>query len=254
MSKKSPVAIALIAFTMLSSAVDAANVDQVINREGSRIKQNQQSQQRIDKTASRIELLNQSLRNETKIVDGLKVYNQQLQQQIKAQISAREDLRQSIQEVAIIERQIVPLTLKMIDSLEAYIALDLPFLMPERRARIDTIKDLMTDVNVSAAERFRKVLEAYEIETAYGRSIEAYTDTLTLSGQAIAVDMLRIGRTALYYQSKDGRQSGVWDAAANGWQALDSADHRHIRTAIRVARKQRAPELLTLPIQAPEIP
>ena len=93
-------------------------------------------------------------------------------------------------------------------------------------------------MDITAAERFRKVLEAYEIENAYGRSLDSYTDTLNVDGLDRNVDILRVGRVALYYQTQDGEKSGVWDQDARAWVALPTDQNRHIRKAIRVARKQ----------------
>ena len=238
--------------TFFTSAIFAASTDQVIDAEKKRISAAQQSQKKIDNIADKTDSLIGKLRTESKIVDGLKVYNQQLQKQIEAQNKAAEQLQESIKNVAIVERQIVPLTLKMIESLEAFVALDMPFSLVERRERIANLKGYMNDASVSAAERFRKVLEAYEIENEYGRTIEAYSDKLNLDGQALEVDILRVGRVGLYYQTKDGKKSGAWDKNTKNWTALDSGNNRHIRKAIRVANKQTAPELLKLPVHAPE--
>ena len=64
--------------------------------------------------------------------------------------------------------------------------------------------------------------------------------------------MLRIGRLALYYQTKDQKVSGMWDRGSASWTSLDSDANRNIRKAIKVAAKTVAPELMTLMISAPE--
>ena len=212
----------------------------------------QQSQQNIDTIADQTDDLMSQFRTETKVVDGLKVYNTQLSRQIEGQRLAMTELRQSIADVALIERQIVPLMTKMIESLDMFVEADVPFYLQERRERVARLDVLLTNVDITAAERFRKVLEAYEIENAYGRSIDSYTDTLNVDGLDRKVDILRIGRAALYYQTQDGQKSGVWDQNERAWVALPGGQNRHIRKAIRVARKQVAPELLSLPISAPE--
>ena len=95
-------------------------------------------------------------------------------------------------------------------------------------------------------------MDIYTIETEYGNTYEAYADTITIEGSDVEVDMLRVGRLALYYQTKDGNVSGMWDRASGSFVILPDTNNRYIRTAIRVAAKLVAPELLNIPTPAPE--
>jgi len=97
------------------------------------------------------------------------------------------------------------------------------------------------------------VTEAYQIENDFGRTIEAYKDTLTLNGATREVDFLRIGRVALVYQTADGKYSGAWDQKSGQWIELDKGDYKNqIRFGLRIARKQVAPDLVMVPVDAPE--
>jgi hypothetical protein len=106
--------------------------------------------------------------------------------------------------------------------------------------------------DVTVAEKFRRVMEAYQIENEYGRTIEEYKGSLEVDGLLREVDFLRIGRVALMYQTSDGQRQGVWDQDAGEWVALGGEYRNRIRQGFRVARRQIAPELLILPIPAPE--
>jgi hypothetical protein len=94
-------------------------------------------------------------------------------------------------------------------------------------------------------------MEAYQIENEYGRTIEAYRAPLELDGEETTVDFLRFGRIALVYQTLDASRSGVWNREARSWQPLDSGYRSSIRDALRIALKQAAPDLVTLPLPAP---
>ncbi len=94
-------------------------------------------------------------------------------------------------------------------------------------------------------------MEAYQIENEYGRTIEAYRATLDLDGKETTVDFLRFGRIALVYQSLDENQTGVWNQQTRSWDELDSSYRSAIRAGLRIARKQSAPDLVTLPLPAP---
>jgi hypothetical protein len=150
------------------------------------------------------------------------------------------------------ERQVMPLMLRMIEGLDQFVELDVPFLLEERRNRVAFLKTLLERSDVTVAEKFRRLLEAYEIENDYGRTIEAYKGTLELDGASREVDFLRVGRVALLYQTVDAEIYGMWDQANRTWAPLPGEYRNQIRAGIKVARKQVAPNLLMLPIAAPE--
>src|SRR3546814_6970753 len=86
----------------------------------------------------------------------------------------------------------MPLMLRMTDSLEKFVALDLPFLHNERQARIDNLKQALGDPQVNAGEKFRRILEAYQIEVDYGRTLGV--ERIDIDGRSM--DVLRVGRIA----------------------------------------------------------
>jgi hypothetical protein len=154
--------------------------------------------------------------------------------------------------VALIERQIVPMMTRMIDSLEDFIELDTPFLLEERTERIGRLRDMMERSDVTAAEKFRQVIEAYQIENDYGRTIEAYKGTVDIDGREQEVDFLRIGRVSLAYQSIGGQHTGAWDPESQSFVSLPPETYKsNVAQGIRIARKQVAPDLLIVPVTAP---
>ena len=66
-------------------------------------------------------------------------------------------------------------------------------------------------VYVAPSEKFRRVMEAYQIEMDYGRTLEAYSGLHTVDGQERDVDFLRVGRTAFIFQTRDGSSLGIWN-------------------------------------------
>jgi hypothetical protein len=140
--------------------------------------------------------------------------------------------------------------LRMIDAIETFVALDLPFLIEERTERIAELRKLMTRADVTDAEKYRQIMEAYQIENEYGRTIESYRGVVELGGRETTVDFLRFGRIALVYQSLDQADSGVWNQETRSWDPLDSSYRSAIRQGLRIARKQAAPDLIRLPLPA----
>ncbi|HEY5790264.1 MAG TPA: DUF3450 domain-containing protein [Gammaproteobacteria bacterium] len=231
----------------------AEKVEQVVAEGEQRTAEGKASQQRIDKLGDEADKLLREYRQVTKVVDGLQVYNGLLQKQVDNQVAEMEQLRESIGQVALIERQIVPLMVRMIDALEQFVALDVPFLVEERQTRVGRLSALLERADVTAAEKFRKVLEAYQVENDYGRTIEAYKGSLEVAGKSREVDFLRLGRVGLYYQTVGGAHSGAWDQAARQWLELPAEQYKNaLASGLRIARKQVAPDLLTLPVAAPQ--
>lgn len=245
-------AFAVAVGAMAISAANAQSLDSVFSADERRIRLAQQSQERIDKIVEDTRSALDQYRSVTKELDGLNVYNTLLQRQIDNQNLEINDLTQSIDQVTVIERQIMPLMLDMIDGLSQFIELDVPFLTEERTGRIARLRALLERSDVTVAEKFRRVMEAYQVESDYGRNIETYQGLHEIAGGEREVDFLRVGRVALLYQTEDGAFAGVWDQDARQWVELDGSYRNKLRQGIRVAKKQIAPELMMLPIQAPE--
>ena len=212
------------------------------------------SQVKIDKLADQTRGLLQDYKTVTKQIDGLKVYNARLQKQIDNQMRRIGDIELSISQVTIIQRQMTPLVIRMIDGLEQFVELDVPFHMDERRQRVAFLRSNLDRSDVSVAEKFRQVLEAYKIESEYGRKIDAYKGSVEIGGVERDVNFFRVGRIALLYQTTDTEVSGAWDQSSRSWVELDSGEYRNaIMKGLRIARKEASIDVLALPIAAPEV-
>jgi hypothetical protein len=171
--------------------------------------------------------------------------------QTEGQQAVLEDISLSMDQVDVINRQIFPLMERMIDGLEQSVALDVPFLMEERTERIENLKDIMERSDVSVAEKFRKVMEAFQIEMDFGSTIEPYKQSLTLEdGTTRDYNMLRIGRVGLYFQSEDTNITGRWDNESRQW-VMDNSARNEVRKGLRIANQLIAPELILVPVSAP---
>jgi hypothetical protein len=212
----------------------------------------QASQDQIDGIVEETRSVAEEYRAVMKEVDGLLVYNTLLDRQIEDQNTELSNLRTSIDQVQLIERQILPLLTRMIDGLDQFVALDVPFLMDERVGRVENLTALLERADVTAAEKFRVVMEAWQIENDYARTIYTYTDELDINGTAREVDVLQVGRVALVYQTADGAESGAWNQRTRSWESVGDEFRNPIRQGIRLARNQIAPDLLLLPLAAPE--
>jgi hypothetical protein len=236
---------------MVTGSVFAQTVDDVLRADQRRLNLAQQSQERINSIVEGTRSLEDQYRSINKEIDGLKVYNRLMRAQVEGQEATLDDISLSMDRVDVINRQIFPLMERMIDAIEQSIALDVPFLMEERNKRIEDLHSVMERSDVTVAEKFRKVMEAYQIENDYGSSVDFYTESLTIDGASRSFNMLRIGRIGLYFQSDDTKITGRWNNAARQWE-IDNSARNEVRKGLRMARQLIAPELIIVPVAAPE--
>lgn len=234
------------------AAFAQATIEDVTEEGENRADAGAAAQQQVEAVADETIKIVNDYKSVSKVVDGLKVFNSLLQRQIDNQEAEKAALSESIGNVSLIQRQILPLMTRMLDGLEEFIQLDTPFLIAERTERIARLREMMERSDVSAAEKFRQVIEAYQIETDYGRTIEAYKGSVDINGTQQEVDFLRIGRVSLTYQSVGGQYTGAWDQASRSWVELPPETYKNqVADGLKVARKQVAPDLLIVPVSAP---
>jgi len=243
---------ALIAATVIatSGSVFAQSVDDVLKADQRRLELAQASQERINEVVEGTRSLTDQYRAINKEIEGLQVYNRLMSAQVEGQQATLADIELSMDQVDVINRQIFPLMTRMIDGLEQSIALDIPFLEAERTNRVDALKEIMERSDVSVAEKFRKVMEAYQIEMDYGSSSEWYKESLDIDGALRDYNMLRVGRVGLYFQSDDSQITGHYNQETRQYEMVDDENRSEIRKGLRMARQLIAPELLLLPIPA----
>ena len=244
---------ALLTIALFCGTAAAEPADDIISKGNARTKAAADSQKRIDNLSDQTDKIVSRYHTQRKAVDGIKLYNDKMRRTLAAQESAMADLERSIEEAALIERQIVPLMMRMIAGLDAFIDSDIPFKLQVRKDRVERIRGYLTNANISAAERFRLVLQAYSIESNYGTTLDVYKDTLDTPEGEMGVNVLTVGRAGLYYQTLDGKNSGYWDKKGRQWTELDNKFNEGIEFAIRVVQGKEAKEnLLELPLAAPE--
>jgi hypothetical protein len=175
-------------------------------------------------------------------------YNVQIEQQLASQ---REEIAALEQELAGIDATAVdvqPILQRMFDELVAFVADDVPFFKEERDQRIERLRELMSSVDTSTSEKFRRLMEAYQIEMEYGRTMSSYRQTLADGREA---EMVRLGRVTLLYRTVEGEETGYWDNERKEWVA-DPSSFGAIEEALGIAKEERAPDLIIVPVPAPQ--
>ena len=223
----------------------AVTQDKGINQSGAA------SQGRIDQLADDTSKLLAQYRAANQQIDTLKIYNNQLDKLVLSQTAEMTSMQRQIDSVVDVERGIRALMEDMIVALGEFVELDIPFLLDERTNRVANLRDLSTRADVSVGEVYRRIMEAWQIENDYGRAVDTYRSTVEIDGQTKTVDFLKVGRVAFMYVTLDGAEAGVWNNEAKQWEDA-TAYTAGVKQALKMARKQAAFDLVTLPIPAPQ--
>jgi len=120
-------------------------------------------QDQIDEISDKTDELVTQYRTTLKQIDSIRVYNDQMRALIAAQEEEKQSLADQLGRVDLVGRSVTPLMLRMIDALEQFVELDVPFLLDERKARIAELRTTMDRADVTGAEKYRQIMEAFQI-------------------------------------------------------------------------------------------
>ncbi|WP_264296844.1 DUF3450 domain-containing protein [Gallaecimonas mangrovi] len=210
------------------------------------------SQAKIDKISDQTNDLIADYRTTVAQTNNLKIYNDHIAKLIESQQKEMAGYNKQIANITKTQEGVVPLMYKMIDSLAEFVKLDIPFKEEERTKRIQKLRDMMEDSSISTSERYRQIMDAYQIELEYGSKSEAWQGVLPVDGKQLSVDFAHIGRVAFIALSLDQQNAWFWNREKKDWEKLGDNYITSIRQAVKMARNQAAPDLIKLPIEAPE--
>ena len=181
-------------------------------------------------------------------LDLTNIYNRQLQELIESQEAEIISINEQMAELDKTNRGILPKLEEMVNTLSSIVENDTPFLLTERLLRIDELKNILIQSNVSTSEKFRRVFEAYQIENEYGRTIEAYRDEIEVDDEMLNVEVFRLGRVGLYARTSDGKNTAMYSRTEGKWIKKRGIDNELV-IALKIARKELPPSLLKLPVE-----
>lgn len=244
--------IVMMATLVFSWSTFAQQVEPIIENSREAVSDTAQSQEQIDEVDARIQSLLNDFRANLKQLEQLNRYNASQRRQVEAQRREMASLREDINNIASLQRAVQPLMEDMVEGLEQLVEADVPFLIEERRDRVERLKQVMEDPERSPAQRYRLIVEAYQIENEYGRTIESYRGNIEVDGREYEnVEFLRVGRVALVFKTDDDDVLKYFNVDTRSWMDLDKSFLAAIKRGSRVAREQIPPELMYIPVGAP---
>ncbi|MDX1811783.1 MAG: DUF3450 domain-containing protein [Gammaproteobacteria bacterium] len=228
--------------------VSAATISDAIQLQKSIDKKSAASQARIDKMADETTRIKSKYKDLLLKIESMRSYNEYLQKLVDGHHDKITSLNNQLAQVDDTNRSIVPLMERMTDTLENFIKLDIPFRLEERLNKVHELKDLLQNPNVTNSQKYQRIMQAYQRELAYGKTIGTYKGTLG-GNSSKTVEYLRIGRIGLFYQSLDGKEQKYWNNISKKWEELPSEYDNSLHKARLIANKQLAPDLISLPVQ-----
>ncbi len=174
-----------------------------------------------------------------------------LERAVDAEREAIDELAQRIRSLQESEAGLVPLLDTMLATLERVIDADLPFDVTARKAAVARTRADLSRHDLTLADRYTRVLSAWLSEIRLGYTTESATRQLMVNGQSRVVDVVRVGRLALYYVTADGAECGLWLPARAGFSTLQASDCRHLVAAVDSGEHANLLTLLPLPGEAP---
>ena len=208
----------------------------------------QASQQRVEKAADAALAARQELQSAKLQLRDLEAYNSYMHTLVADQRKELARLNTQLGAVEETRQGLIPLMLQMQSDLAALVADDIPLRIDERLSRIQGLKATLARSDVSEAEKFRQLLQAYQIEAEYGNRLDAYTAELTLDGMPRRVEVLAVGRVALLAMTADQSLAWRWSAQQKAWLALDERWLSPLGDAFAMAKDKGIPQLLQLPL------
>jgi len=233
------------------STVQAQGLGSTVQAETKINKDAAGSQERVTNLAKQTQDLLAEYRSVVREVESLKIYNDNLGKVVSDQRGEVQSINRQLEGLEATNRGVVPLMLEMIAALNQIVEADIPFRIEERRARVERLTSMMDQAEVTASEKYRRVMEAYQGELEFGRTTEAYSDTLPTTGQT--VDFLRVGRTLLIYQTSDQSSTGWFNPGTRTFEELPSRYTLEVKKGIAIAKNEKAPDLVVLPTPGPEM-
>ena len=245
---------AILTFFLLTASLYlSAQLEPVLEVNKERALLAQASQEKIDSFQVNTDKDSSEYKSVSKQIEGLKVYNAQKRKQIKRQVERMKEIEKTMKDSTVLQRQIPPLARRMFEGLKQFIALDVPFRSGERTERLSFIQAALDNPVVSPAEKLRQVLDGYAVESEYGRKIDTYKDTILIDEQEREVNILRIGRLVLAYQTSDLSETGIYNKETQSWESLPGRYRNSIRDGIAMAKKVKTVDILEMPVPAAEV-
>lgn len=209
------------------------------------------SQQRIDQLDDQTARLLNDYRANLKQLEAARRYNASLSRNIESQEREITRLQEDINNVEGLQRAMQPLMEDMVARFGDIVNADIPFDIVDRADRAARLARVLDNPAMSAAQRYRLIVEAYQIENEFGRTIGWYEGVLGEGDDELTGEYLQVGRIALIFKTPDDSVLRIWDTGQGAFVNLNRSYLQDVKFAFRMAKEQTAPDILFVPVKPP---
>jgi hypothetical protein len=232
---------------LMMAAPASAQLESALNTAKASTSASAASQQRVERLDDEADTAVREYRAVLQQKDNIALFVAQQDIFLQSQKSEIDSLRRQLGTVEQIKQGMSPMMLKMAAEIEDAIKADMPFNLTERLARVERMKNTLADPDVSPAEQYRQVLNAFKIEVSYGQGIDSY-EGMHPTKPGNVVNFLRFGRVSLVYMTKDESEVGRYNIDTQSWDVVTGADALALRKAIRISKGEAAPDVVFAPV------
>lgn len=240
-----------VAALAIAGGSNAQQLDRALQIAQQSTQEGAQAQEQIDDVSERASNLEREYLALQEQIESQRVFVQQQQVFLQSQENEITELQRQLDRVGTIERDLTPMLLEMYVGLEEFIEQDLEFQMDARMDRLANIEETLGDSQISAAEKYRLILNAYEIEASYGRSLRSYAEQVMRGDTPVEAEILQIGRVALIRQYADGDME-IRTKDSGEWRPVPGSFAASVQRAFRIAGEVTTPEVFVAPLPGPE--
>jgi hypothetical protein len=247
-SKHVALATTIVVAATVAAAVHAQDAAQLSETVKKTVETHQQTQKKQEEWATEQAELTARLRTARAQVDFFEKKKALEEKEVAALDQGIAELERRMVESVRLNESLLDTLDAVVERLDTFVEGDLPFLMQERRARIADVKEALARPDYTGAEKLRRVLEALQVEANYGSIAEVYQEKITVDGEEIFADMVRVGRVSVYWLTPDGERVGEYDRGQGRWVEMDRKYLHTISATREMALRLRSIEVVSLPL------
>ncbi len=193
------------------------------------------------------ELLDEMRRMKVEI-QWLTLQNNKYSHYVESNQRKIDELQKINSEYAVIELQLENAMHNYYEQLQYIIKNDMPFLEKERYDRLIFIRDSLDSPELSIGEKFRRFAEALSVEAAYGIEIKNEFHNAKLGETETDLNIMRIGRMAMYALTLDNKKSGIWNQEKQIFMPTTEEEHKYILALQTVISNKQFYQVIALPM------